>query len=174
MAPPDKGDTISVTAPRTQGKDNQFWTGFPLRFFICKDCDSKKLFVLKHSCNWLLPETRKDGLNMFKNNYDVKEFGARIRSIRKVNKMTQEDLANKLMLTAESVSNIESGKTNCMPEHIVHICEIFNITTDYLYFGIENQEQVKADTDELSALLSDCSAEELERVTQMVKLFLRK
>lgn len=111
---------------------------------------------------------------MFRNNYDVKEFGARIRKIRKANKMTQEDLANRLMLTAESVSNIESGKTNCMPEHIVHICEIFNITTDYLYFGIENQEQVKADADELSALLSACSAEELERVTQMVKLFLRK
>ena len=38
----------------------------------------------------------------------------------------------------------------------------------------EKQEQEKADTDELSALLSDCSIEELERVTQMVKLFLRK
>lgn len=111
---------------------------------------------------------------MFRNNYDVKEFGARIRKIRKANKMTQEDLANRLMLTAESVSNIESGKTNCMPEHIVHICEIFNISTDYLYFGIESQTQVASNTEELLAMISGCSAEELERVTQMVKLFLRK
>jgi transcriptional regulator with XRE-family HTH domain len=133
-----------------------------------------KVGVIIHPSAFLVPKKRKDESNMFKNNYDVKEFGARIREIRKASKMTQEDLANRLMLTAESISNMESGKTNCMPEHIVHICEMFDVTTDYLYFGIENQKQVKADTDELSALLSDCSAEELERVTQMVKLFLRK
>ena len=111
---------------------------------------------------------------MFKNNYDVKEFGARIRQVRKANKMTQEELASRLMLTAESVSNMESGKTNCMPEHIVHICEIFNVSTDYLYFGNKRQTQIKTDAEELAALVSNCSSEELEGITQMVKLFLRK
>lgn len=111
---------------------------------------------------------------MFKNNYDVKEFGARVRRIRKENKMTQEELANKLMLTAESVSNIESGKTNCMPEHIVHICEIFNVSTDYLYFGRKSQTPEMTDSEELFNLINECTEEELERVIQMVKLFLRK
>ena len=65
MAPPDKdGIAGQCAVPRTQGKDNQFLTVFPLRsFFMRKDCGDRKLFVLKHSCNWLLPETRKDGLN---------------------------------------------------------------------------------------------------------------
>lgn len=111
---------------------------------------------------------------MFKNNYDVKEFGTRIRKIRKERGMTQEELANKLMITGESVSNIENGKTNCMPEHIVHICEIFDVSADYFYFGTEIQTQIKPGVEEIFSMLNDCSKEDLERVTQMVKLFLRK
>jgi hypothetical protein len=35
MAPPDKGGIeCNVTAPRTQGKDNRFWTGFPFASFL--------------------------------------------------------------------------------------------------------------------------------------------
>jgi len=34
MAPPDKdGIAGQCAVPRTQGKNNQFWTGFPLRPF---------------------------------------------------------------------------------------------------------------------------------------------
>lgn len=49
--------------------------------------------------------------------------------------MTQEQLAEHLILTAESVSNIEKGKTVCMPEHVIRICELFEVTADHLYFG---------------------------------------
>ena len=34
MAPPDKGGTICVTAPETQGKVTSNITGFPLRLFF--------------------------------------------------------------------------------------------------------------------------------------------
>lgn len=111
---------------------------------------------------------------MFKNNYNVKEFGERIRKIRKERGMTQEELASKLMITSESVSNIENGKTNCMPEHIVHICEIFDVSSDYFYFGTEIQTQINSGAEELLSMLNDCSKEDLGRITQMVKLFLRK
>lgn len=50
--------------------------------------------------------------------YDAVETGKRIRAIRKQNKFTQEQLAEELYLTAESVSNFENGKTMCMPENI--------------------------------------------------------
>ena len=43
--------------------------------------------------------------------YDAVETGKRIRAIRKQNKFTQEQLAEELYLTAESVSNFENGKT---------------------------------------------------------------
>lgn len=111
---------------------------------------------------------------MFENNYDAKEFGARIRKLRKEKRMTQEELAKMLIITSESVSNIENGKTNCMPEHIVHICEIFDVSTDYLYFGTEKQPQVTTEYEELLSMLNDCNREDLNRVMQMVKLLLRK
>ena len=65
------------------------------------------------------------------------EAGKRIRTIRKKNKVTQEQLAEKLFLTAESVSNFENGKTMCMPENVARICELFGVTADYIYYGIE-------------------------------------
>lgn len=61
MAPPDKdGIAGQCAVPRTQGKDNQFGTGFPLRPFFVKIAIVEICSFYKHSCNWLLPETRKD------------------------------------------------------------------------------------------------------------------
>ena len=48
--------------------------------------------------------------------YNAVEFGRRIRTIRKQKKMTQQELAELLFLSEESVSNFETGKTMCMPE----------------------------------------------------------
>ena len=46
-------------------------------------------------------------------------------------------IGQKLFLTAESVSNIENGKTMCMPENVAKICELFDVAADYIYYGIE-------------------------------------
>ena len=72
---------------------------------------------------------------MYKYYYDAREMGRRIKEVRRRCRMTQEQLAEHLILTAESVSNIEKGKTVCMPEHEIRICELFEVTADHLYFG---------------------------------------
>ncbi len=69
--------------------------------------------------------------------YDAKEFGMRLKEIRKANKMTQVQLAEKLCLSVDSISNIENGRAACMPDHLTKICQIFNISADYFYFGIK-------------------------------------
>lgn len=58
---------------------------------------------------------------MFTKNYNAVEFGKRVRAARKKFAMTQEQLAEKLILSVDSVSRIENGKVMCMPEHLVHI-----------------------------------------------------
>ena len=58
------------------------------------------------------------------------EFGRRIRTIRKQKKMTQQELAELLFLSEESVSNFETGKTMCMPEHVIQMCQIFDVFAD--------------------------------------------
>ena len=67
--------------------------------------------------------------------YNAVEFGRRIRTIRKQKKMTQQELAELLFLSEESVSNFETGKTMCMPEHVIQMCQIFDVSADYFYFG---------------------------------------
>lgn len=49
--------------------------------------------------------------------------------------MTQQELAELLFLSEESVSNFETGKTMCMPEHVIQMCQIFDVSADYFYFG---------------------------------------
>ena len=99
--------------------------------------------------------------------YDAVETGKRIRAIRKQNKFTQEQLAEELYLTAESVSNFENGKTMCMPENIAKICELFGVTSDYIYYGIESTLFPYT-----TLFRSGCSADELDRIDKMISLFL--
>ena len=113
---------------------------------------------------------RMDNMNGY--NYDAVEVGKRIRTIRKKNKVTQEQLAEKLFLTAESVSNFENGKTMCMPENVARICELFDVTADYIYYGVECNGVVTG-ADNIVNLLKECNADELDRIEKMITLFLR-
>ena len=114
---------------------------------------------------------RMDNMNGY--NYDAVEVGKRIRTIRKKNKVTQEQLAEKLFLTAESVSNFENGKTMCMPENVARICELFDVTADYIYYGVESRGTDVAGVDNIVNLLKGCNADELDRIEKMIALFLR-
>jgi transcriptional regulator with XRE-family HTH domain len=112
---------------------------------------------------------------MFKNNYNAVEFGSRIKVLRKKSKMTQEKLAELLYLSVDSTSRMENGKGMCMPEHVVHICEIFGVSTDYLYFGYENLMIRENDVvNNINRMLANCDDAELVRLEQVVTLFLRQ
>ena len=104
--------------------------------------------------------------------YDAVEAGKRIREVRKKNKYTQEQLAEKLFLTAESVSNFENGKTMCMPENVARICELFDVTADYIYYGVENIGTDVTGVDNIVNLVKDCNPNELDRIGKMIMLFL--
>lgn len=115
---------------------------------------------------------------MNKNHYDAKEIGRRIRKIRKENGMKQIDLAEKMYLSAESISRLENGKVVCMPEHIANLCKIFEVSADYFYFGKkDNKTEAETKSDikkDISLLLEGCSEEELVKVRSMIKIMLDK
>ena len=85
--------------------------------------------------------------------YDAKAVGMRIKELRK-GIMTQEKLAEELFLSVDSVANFENGRSTCMPEHVARICEIFNVKS--------------------LDLLEDCNVDDLRRIEQMIKIYLRK
>ena len=102
--------------------------------------------------------------------YDASVIGERIKYIRKKNGYTQSRLSEQLMLSVDSVSNIENGKTTCMPEHIMTLCQIFNVSADYFYFGISgNIQDVELDIYEV---LEQCQEEEKEKIRKIAMVML--
>ncbi len=60
------------------------------------------------------------------------ELGKNIVKIRKDNKLTQDDLANKYYVTRQTISNWENGKSYPDLETLVKISDDFNISLDVL------------------------------------------
>lgn len=115
---------------------------------------------------------------MYRNNYDGEKIGRRISSIRKARGMKQHELAEKMYLSVESISRMENGKVMCMPEHIINLCKIFEVSADYFYFGRKDNKteaETKSDIEkDIFLLLKGCSEEELIKVRSMIKIMLDK
>lgn len=63
---------------------------------------------------------------------DKLNMGDRIREIRKKQKLTQEQLAEKLGITLEYVSQIERGAKMPSMQVFIKILEVLNVSADYL------------------------------------------
>lgn len=108
--------------------------------------------------------------------FDVVEFGKRLRKIRKKRKYTQEEIAKKLYISSESVSNFETGKTACAHEQVTKLCQILNVSADYLYFGIEREltEEKQSELDKIVSLIRNCSDFDLNRISSMIQILLQQ
>ena len=60
------------------------------------------------------------------------EISEKILQLRKANSLTQEELAEKLNVSRQSVSKWESGQTIPELEKLIALSEVFQVTTDYL------------------------------------------
>ena len=60
------------------------------------------------------------------------EFSEKLLTLRKANNLTQEQLAEKLDVSRQSVSKWESGQATPEMERITQLSAVFNVTTDYL------------------------------------------
>ena len=56
----------------------------------------------------------------------------RLREIREKNKMTQEDVANALLVSRQSVSKWENGRSNPDLENLVALSNLFGVSIDEL------------------------------------------
>ncbi|NOU95319.1 helix-turn-helix domain-containing protein [Paenibacillus sp. LMG 31456] len=64
-------------------------------------------------------------------------IGTRIKKLRKEYKWTQQDLADKVNVTSQVVSNWERGYTNPDKSDLSNLSKILIVTTDYLVLGGE-------------------------------------
>ncbi|MCQ2518802.1 MAG: helix-turn-helix domain-containing protein [Lachnospiraceae bacterium] len=68
---------------------------------------------------------------------DSYAIGQRIKKLRKENKMTQQQLADRLGVSLNHVSKIEPGMKVPSVDLFLTLSEIFNVSLDFLITGKE-------------------------------------
>lgn len=90
-------------------------------------------------------------------------FGIRLKSLRSKNNLTQAAVAQKLGLTKSVISAYETGLRMPSYDILIHIAQIFKVSTDYL-LGLEKRTEID---------LSGLSDEEVEALLNLIKAMKR-
>jgi len=94
----------------------------------------------------------------------LKEMGQRIMVRRKSLRMTQEELAEKLGVSTQMISNLELGKKAIRPENLAKVCTVLELSADFILTGTNTKTAVDAVAEKLIQL----TAEELQMVNEMI------
>lgn len=78
-------------------------------------------------------------------NVDYAEIGARIRTARFMQKLTQEEASEKCDITTSYYGNIERGDKKMSVETLIKVAKGLNISTDELLFGDTADEWTEAE-----------------------------
>ena len=64
--------------------------------------------------------------------YNTENFGSNMRILRKLNQVTQEELAKALNTTRSTISNYERGHRQPDNEMVAQVADFFDVSVDYL------------------------------------------
>lgn len=92
--------------------------------------------------------------------FDPKEFGKRLKEIRVIRGMTQEELAELVEVNKQHISRLECGTRTCSIDLLVELSCHLQVSTDYLLIGKEparekNREKLLEMISELSTIAKD-------------------
>ena len=73
----------------------------------------------------------------------------RIQQLRRTSGISQEELADKIGVSRQAVSKWESEQSVPDVDKIVAMSNYFDVTTDYILKGIENDNQKKSEDNRL-------------------------
>lgn len=88
-------------------------------------------------------------------------IGARIKRIRKSQKLTQERLSELAGISPQHMSQIESAKTKLSLPTLINICNALNVSANKILCDLlsaDNVEQIGAD---IAETFKDCTADEI-------------
>jgi len=84
----------------------------------------------------------------------LKKMGERIYRRRRALNLTQEQLAEKLGVSTQMISNLESGKKAIRPENLIKVCSVLDISADYILTG-GNNDSFSRLSDKLNGLTQE-------------------
>ena len=83
---------------------------------------------------------------------DLAEIGKRIQNRRKQQGYTQEQLAEMMNVSIQMISNLERGNKAIRIDNLVNLCQILDISTDYILTGKETTDDIQALTSQIEQL----------------------
>ena len=80
------------------------------------------------------------------------QIGQRIRKHRERSRLSQEQLAERAEVSSQTISTAETGKKRLRVENIIKICEVLEISPDYLLLGEISPQDLIILSEKLSQL----------------------
>ncbi len=82
----------------------------------------------------------------------LKEMGQRIMVRRKGLHLTQEELAEKMGVSTQMISNLELGKKAIRPENLARLCAVLQVSADFILAGVNANTKVDTVAEKLLEL----------------------
>lgn len=86
------------------------------------------------------------------NDVDLSGIGKRIQNRRKQQGYTQEQLADKMNVSIQMVSNLERGNKAIRIDNLINVSQILAVSTDYILTGRETADDIQGLASRISQL----------------------
>ena len=86
---------------------------------------------------------------------DLASIGKRISAERKRNNITQEQLAEKMNVSIQMISNLERGNKAIKINNLLNLSQILGVSTDYILTGNKNSFEKSELSDKLFKLSNE-------------------
>ena len=100
----------------------------------------------------------------------LKNIGTRISKRRKQLNLTQEQVAERMGVSIQMISNLEQGKKAIRPENLIKISSVLDISCDYILTGIVNDNDTNTFIDRIRLL----KEEDYKMIEMLVEFCLTK
>ena len=102
----------------------------------------------------------------------LKHLGENIRAARKNKNLTIETLSELIEISESFLGTVERGKSSISLETLINLCEVLNVSADYLISDGRMKEPLPSDKkDTLLTMLKNASDAELDFLIDYVKLY---
>ncbi len=102
-----------------------------------------------------------------KKELDYKAIGGRIREVRLQRKISLQDLAEAVEISATHMSNIEVGNKPAGLSVLANIAQELNVSLDYLVYDETKPDRSKYEI-EINQVLSNCTDREQAYIVQIL------
>ena len=85
----------------------------------------------------------------------LRAMGQRILIRRKALRITQEELAEKLGVSTQMISNLELGKKAIRPENLAKVCAVLELSADFILTGTDTGTAAGAVAEKLVRLTEE-------------------